>query len=215
MRRRRSVPLAAGAISIGALGLAIAHEFSPRLVWNASASAPIGFYRIKAGAHPKMGEFVLVEPEPALEKFITERGYLPPKIPLIKRVAALSGDEVCRHDQAIFVAKIHVADALVFDSAGRKMPVWSGCVTLTSDEIFLLNAPESSLDGRYFGATKMSSVIGVAIPVLVWEKPQMIEGQRKNSKIKGPVHKRRRSQPARRFFCTRRNFRGAGRCSAL
>lgn len=172
MSRRRFIPLSAGAVSIGALGLVIAQEFSPRLVWNASASAPIGLYRIEAHARPRIGEFALVKPEPALETFITDRGYLPPEIPLIKRVAALSGDEICRHDQSIFVANIHVADALLFDSAGRKMPVWGGCVTLKSDEIFLLNAPENSLDGRYFGATKMNGVIGVAIPVLVWEKPK-------------------------------------------
>ena len=172
MRKRRFVPLAAGAVSIGALGLVIAQEFSPRLVWNASASAPIGLYKIKAGAHPRIGEFALVKPEPALETFITDRGYIPPKIPLIKRVAALPGDEICRHDEAILVANIHVADALFFDSAGREMPVWRGCVTLRSDEIFLLNAPENSLDGRYFGATRMTDVMGVAIPVLVWEKPR-------------------------------------------
>ncbi len=172
MRERRFIPLTAGAISIGALGLVTAHEFSPKIVWNASASAPIGLYRIKAGAHARIGDFVLVEPDPAFETFITERGYLPPKIPLIKRVAAFSGDEICRHDRAIFVANIHVADALLTDSSGREMPVWSACVTLKSGEIFLLNAPENSLDGRYFGATRMSSVIGVAIPVLVWEKPR-------------------------------------------
>lgn len=172
MSRRRCIPLAAGAVSIGALGLVIAHEFAPRLVWNASASAPIGLYRIKAHARPRIGEFVLVRPEPALETFITERGYLPPEIPLIKRVAARSGDKICRHDEAIFIAEIHVADALFFDSAGRKMPVWRDCVTLKSGEIFLLNAPENSLDGRYFGATRMSDIIGVAIPVLVWEKPR-------------------------------------------
>ncbi len=172
MSRRRFIPLAAGAVSIGALGLVIAHEFAPQIVWNASASAPIGLYAIKVGSRPWIGEFVLVEPEPGREKFITERGYLPPKIRLIKRVAALPGVEICRHDEAILIAKIHVADALFLDSAGREMPVWRGCVTLKSDEIFLLNAPENSLDGRYFGATKLSSVIGVAIPMLVWEEPR-------------------------------------------
>lgn len=172
MRIRRFVPLAAGAVSIGGLGLVIAHEFAPQMVWNASASAPIGLYRINAGAYPRIGDFALVKPEPALETFITDRGYIPPKIPLIKRVAARSGDKICRHDEAILVAKIHVADALFLDSAGRKMPVWSGCFTLKSDEIFLLNAPENSLDGRYFGATRMNDVIGVANPVFVWEEPR-------------------------------------------
>lgn len=172
MKFRRVLPLTAGAVSIVALGLAMATDFTPRLVWNASASAPIGLYRIKVGTRPRIGDFVLVELEPALEKFITERGYLPPKIPLIKRVAALPGDEVCRQNRAIFVGKIHVADALFLDSTGRKMPTWSGCFTLKCDEIFLLNAPENSLDGRYFSATKLSGVIGVAIPVLVWEEPR-------------------------------------------
>lgn len=170
MKFCRLLPLTAGAVSIVALGLAMAHEFSPRLVWNASASAPLGLYRVKVGAHPRIGDFVLVDPEPALEKYITERGYLPPKLPLIKRVAALSGAEICRRHQAILVAKIHVADALFFDSLGRAMPVWSGCFTLKSDEVLLLNVPEKSLDGRYFGATKISDVVGVAVPVLVWEE---------------------------------------------
>ncbi|MGE0409859.1 MAG: S26 family signal peptidase, partial [Amphiplicatus sp.] len=44
---------------------------------------------------------------------------------------------------------------------------WSGCFTLRSDEIFLLNDPENSLDGRYFGATELNDVIGVARAVWV------------------------------------------------
>ncbi len=169
MKNFRLVPLAVGAFSIAALGLAMAHEFTPRLVWNASASAPIGLYRIKVATRPRIGEFVLVKPEPALEKFIADRGYLPRKIPLIKQVAALPGDEICRQNQAISVAKIHVAHALFSDSIGRKMPIWSGCFRLKPDEVFLLNPHEKSLDGRYFGATKLTGVVGVAVPILVWE----------------------------------------------
>ncbi|MEQ1930137.1 MAG: S26 family signal peptidase [Parvularculaceae bacterium] len=170
MKSCRLLPMTAGAVSIAVLGLAMDHEFTPRFVWNASASAPIGLYAIKVGTRPRIGDFVLVEPEPGLEGFITERGYLPPKIPLIKRVAALPGDEVCRQNQAILVAKIHVADALFMDSVGRKMPVWSGCFTLKSDEMFLLNPHEKSLDGRYFGATKSNDVVGVAVPIQVWKE---------------------------------------------
>jgi type IV secretory pathway protease TraF len=39
---------------------------------------------------------------------------------------------------------------------------------LLKGEIFLLNSPANSLDGRYFGATKVEHVIGAAIPVLTW-----------------------------------------------
>lgn len=166
MRRTTLIPIAVGAVSITALGLASAVEFAPRIVWNASASAPIGLYKIETRA-PEIGDFVLVKPDAVLEEFITDRDYLPPEIPLLKRVAALAGDEICREESAIFIDGGHVADALFIDSLGREMPVWNGCFTLKGGEIFLLNAPEKSLDGRYFGATNGAQIIGIAIPVLV------------------------------------------------
>ena len=133
----------------------------------ASASAPIGLYRIERNERLEVGDFVLVRPEEALAKLIAERGYLPENIPLLKRVAAVPGDEICRESGAVFINKTRVAEALSFDSLGRKMPAWSGCFTLQSDELFLLNDPDRSLDGRYFGATKSRDVIGVARPVWV------------------------------------------------
>lgn len=154
------------AFSVGALGVASVVEFPPLVVWNASASAPIGLHRIERRAL-RLGEFALVKPEQALENFIVERGYLPEDVPLLKRVAAFSGSEICRDDEAIFVDGIHVAEALRSDSTGRVMPVWRGCFTLADDEVFLLNTPSNSLDGRYFGATKIDQVIGVAIPVWI------------------------------------------------
>lgn len=158
---------AASALAISALGVASAAEFAPRLVWNASSSAPIGLYRIEDRA-PQRGDFVLVDPGSALEKFIAGRGYLPEKIPLLKRLAALPGDEICRKSEAIFINKTFVAEARKFDSEGRILPSWSGCFTLHSGEVFLLNDHENSLDGRYFGATNVKDVIGVVIPL--WTK---------------------------------------------
>ena len=159
--------LAASGAAIAGLVLASAHPFAPMLVWNASASAPIGLYRIERNRSPEIGDFVLVRPDKTLERFIKERGYLPKDIPLLKRVAALAGDEICRHSEAIFINETRVADAQISDSFGRKMPSWSGCFTLKSGEILLLNDHEKSLDGRYFGATRMDEVIGLARAVWV------------------------------------------------
>ncbi|MFZ5619313.1 MAG: S26 family signal peptidase [Pseudomonadota bacterium] len=166
MRRTTLIPIAVGAVSITALGLASAVEFAPRIVWNASASAPIGLYRIEKRP-PKISDFVLVKPDAVLEEFITDRDYLPPEVPLLKRVAALSGARICREESAIFIDGRHVADALFIDSLGREMPVWNGCFTLKAGECFLLNVPEKSLDGRYFGTTNASEIVGVATPVWV------------------------------------------------
>jgi conjugative transfer signal peptidase TraF len=166
MKNSRFIPIGLGAVSIAALGVSSVVDCAPQLVWNASASAPIGLYRIERKP-PEIGDFVLVDPDENFVKLITERGYLPPDIPLLKRVAALAGDEICREKERIFLNTIHVADALLVDSAGQKMPVWSGCFSLRGDEVFLLNASEKSLDGRYVGATNGSQIIGIARPVWV------------------------------------------------
>ena len=169
MRRWAWKIVAISGAAIGALALASVVKFSPFLVWNASASAPIGLYRVERNERLEVGDYVLVKPDEALAKFITQRGYLSENIPLLKRVAAVPGDEICRQSEAILINKIHVADALNFDSLGREMPSWNGCFTLQSDEMFLLNDPENSLDGRYFGATNAVDAIGVAKPVWVRE----------------------------------------------
>ena len=169
MRTRcgKVVLLSAGA-AIAALGFSAFIHVTPRIVWNASKSAPIGFYRIDCRV-PQMGEFALVKPSGDAAKLISARGYLPVYTPLIKRVSAQQGDEICRDNERVFVNGKHAADALRVDSMGRAMPRCSGCFTLQDDELFLLNAHEQSLDGRYFGATNIGDVIGVAIPVFVKE----------------------------------------------
>lgn len=166
MKNLRFIPIGLAASCVAALVLVSAVDFTPQFVWNPSASAPIGLYRIERKP-PEIGDFVLVDSDENFVKLITERGYLPPDIPLLKRVAALAGDEICREKERIFLNTIHVADALLVDSAGQKMPVWSGCFSLRGDEVFLLNASEKSLDGRYVGATNGSQIIGIARPVWV------------------------------------------------
>ncbi len=164
MKLEARLPLLLAAAAIAALTVAIIVEFPPRIVWNGSKSAPRGVYILRQ-LPLEHGRFVLVNPPPAMKKFIERRGYLPPDTPLIKRVRGLPGDEVCREGDRIFINKIHVATALKADSMGRDMPHWSGCFTLQEDEIFLLNEHEKSLDGRYFRTVKRWRVIGTAYPL--------------------------------------------------
>jgi len=165
-RNDKAIVLGASVISIALLLIAIAVAFPPKLVWNASESAPMGLYLIR-NRQPVLGEFALVTPSKPVANFIAARGYLPGDTPLLKRVAALPGDEICRENMAVFVNGLHVADAQETDSLGRDMPQWSGCFTLNCSETFLLNGHPKSLDGRYFGATHVNDVIGVAAPVIV------------------------------------------------
>ena len=168
--RRRRLARRASLGAIGAVALLATAAFppAPRLVWNASASAPIGLYAVSPGARAKPGEMVIARlPEP-YRRLAATRRYLPMNVPLVKRVAAYAGDEVCAFGQEIFVNGRWIAERRTADGAGRPMPMWSGCVRLRGDQLFLLMDAPASFDGRYFGVTNGADIIGKAR--LLWAR---------------------------------------------
>jgi conjugative transfer signal peptidase TraF len=137
---------------------------TPRLVWNASASAPIGFYWRIAGA-PALGDLVLARAPLWARKLAAERAYLPLNVPIIKRVAAVAGHVVCASGDAISIDGRVVAYRRPADRMGRPLPKWEGCETLGAGEVFLLMTDTpASFDGRYFGVTGRHDIIGRLVP---------------------------------------------------
>ncbi|KTE19452.1 MULTISPECIES: S26 family signal peptidase [Sphingomonadaceae] len=150
------------------MGIAIASfvEFPKTFIWNASASTPIGLYRIDHPRHLAVTDLVAVRAPEAFADFMVERGYIGRGVPLMKRVAGLPGQEVCRRDHAITVDGAPMGDALDRDHLGRPLPDWQGCRRIAGGELFLMNwAVRDSLDGRYFGPMPVGAVIGRALPV--------------------------------------------------
>lgn len=161
--------LTLGMAALGLLGLPILDPPRPLLIYNASASAPLGFYRVLPAEPLRRGEFVLARTPDSVRELAAERDYLPATVPLVKRIAAVGGDTVCAIHRAITIDGRHVADQLVADSRGRPLPIWSGCQTLRPDEIFLLmQGVPDSFDGRYFGPIPVSAVIGRLVPLWLW-----------------------------------------------
>jgi type IV secretory pathway protease TraF len=98
-----------------------------------------------------------------------QRRYIPANVPLVKRVAAVAGDEVCALGQEIFVNGKWVVERRIADSKGRPMKWWSGCVRLRGGQLFLLMSDSpASFDGRYFGVTEGGLVVGKAR--LLWAR---------------------------------------------
>ncbi|MBV2147511.1 S26 family signal peptidase [Sphingobium sp. AS12] len=160
-------------IAIGATGAAIllasaAFPPTPRLVWNASASAPIGLYSVAPKSLAEPGDMVIARVPETFRRLAGTRRYLPTNVPLVKRVAAAAGDEVCALGQEIFVNGHWIAERRVTDGAGRAMPMWSGCVRLRGRQLFLLMDAAASFDGRYFGVTEGTDVVGKAR--LLWAR---------------------------------------------
>jgi conjugative transfer signal peptidase TraF len=168
--RRRTLGKRMAAATIGmalVLGSAV---FPPalRLVWNASASAPIGLYSVSPGGLAQPGDMVIARVPESHRRLAATRRYLPMNVPLVKRVAAAAGDEVCALGQEIFVNGRRIAERLAADGAGRPMPSWSGCVRLRGRQLFLLMNAPASFDGRYFGVTEGRDIIGKAR--LLWSR---------------------------------------------
>lgn len=135
------------------------------LIWNASASAPIGLYAVQPADHLDVTDLVAVMPPPLIAEFLADRGYLPNGMPLLKRILALPGQTICRDGLDILAYGSTYGRARERDNAGRKLPVWQGCRRIADDELFLMNDPPDSVDGRYFGPFPRRSVIGRALPV--------------------------------------------------
>lgn len=138
----------------------------PRILWNASASLPIGLYALAPPEPLAVGDLVAVTLPLEHAEWVAERGYLGRSALLLKRVAALPGAEVCRIDSEVLIDGTAVATALETDRHGRPMPAWQGCAVLDAHQRFLLLAETpDSLDGRYFGPTDAASIVARARPV--------------------------------------------------
>ena len=101
-----------------------------------------------------------------------QRGYLPTRIPLLKRVGAVAPQEVCIADGSVRIDGVPSAAVLRADRWGRPLPSWQQCRRLRPGELFLLSVTNpASFDSRYFGPVSAAAVIGVARPVWLESRP--------------------------------------------
>lgn len=142
----------------------------PVVIYNASGSAPLGFYYLDRRL-PEKGELAVLKPAPAIALLLIAHEILPVPVPLLKQVAAAANDEVCRSRQpsdAISVNGKVLAEVQMNDRAGRPLPVWDGCMRLVDGEYFLLQPHPFSFDSRYFGPVLRCDILGVARPIWTW-----------------------------------------------
>lgn len=165
VRRQRIVRCAATGILCAIVTASAMIPPSPKLVWNASRSAPLGLYRV-IPFHPlRRGDMVVARLAPAAARIAASRGYLPIGVPVVKRVAGMPGDRICADGVLVSINGRPVAARLAADSRGRRLPVWHGCITLDGRHYLLLNESLRSFDGRYFGPTDASAIVGLASPI--------------------------------------------------
>jgi len=163
-------PLVCAAIPVLALAVASTVGLPKKLIYNASASAPIGLYWLDHQPIER-GDYVLVRVPERVRRLVEQRGYLPADVPLVKRVAGVDGDEICRDGRVISINGNTVTVAERADGLGRPLPDWQGCHILTEQTVFLLQDHPQSFDGRYFGPVDRRLIVGRATKLrFPWRK---------------------------------------------
>ena len=72
------------------------------LVWNTTASVPVGLY-VVSRATPRRGDLFVIQLPPEMETLAVSRAILTPNTPVLKPIAALFGDRVCRLGAAVTI----------------------------------------------------------------------------------------------------------------
>ena len=172
--RARIVLASLSACGLAALAWASFVSPLPRFTYNPSDSVAVGWYRIEPFDHradslprPLSVDSIVLVPLPAeAAALAAQRGYLPTRVPLLKRIGAVAPQEVCIAGGIVHIDGVPSAAVLRADRLGRPLPSLQLCRRLKPGELFLLSTTNpASFDSRYFGPVSASTVIGVAHPV--------------------------------------------------
>lgn len=157
------------AFGVAAIALPVAMTPPVRLVYNATASAPLGWYVVVPVQEAGVGDVVLAHLPSSAARFADERHYLPESVPILKRVGAVAGQWVCVRNGVLTVDRELPVRLLERDGFGRPLTPWRGCHALKVDELFLLSHDSpASFDSRYFGPIPRRLVIGRAVALWTW-----------------------------------------------
>lgn len=151
---------------LGATGLVLLAKAAPAL-WlvNESSSVPRGLY-LRSPAAPAVGQIVAVTPPPAARSYLASLG-AGPDARLLKRIAATSGEVVCRLGPAMTWPR-GVQMARPRDRLGRPLPAWTGCRRLGVGEVLVVGDTAASFDSRYFGPVPSGAIVGAYREIWRW-----------------------------------------------
>lgn len=132
-------------------------------VWNSSSSVPEGLYAVRHVTRLRRGDLVVGWAPSWARDLASRRRYLPFRIPIVKPIAAIGGDLVCARGSFVLINGKRAARRLRSDTARRPLPQWEGCRRLRAGTYLLLAPASASFDGRYFGTSLASDIIGRAV----------------------------------------------------
>ncbi|OYU74984.1 MAG: signal peptidase I [Alphaproteobacteria bacterium PA3] len=140
----------------------------PPVILNETPSMAKGAYlRVGEVEGLKRGDIIAMPMNNTARNYLVKKLGYPKDTMLIKRVAGLSGDLVCRQGSVVTINKRTVVAALS-DHQGNSLPAWFGCRTVSTNEVFILGDNPSSFDSRYFGPVSRSELVGIYRAAITW-----------------------------------------------
>ena len=161
----RLMVLAAAPISAAALlAASLPH---PLLLWNQTASEPVGLY-VRSSTTLRPGVIIAFRAPASAFPYADQRmGYLR-RVPILKAIAAREDDRVCTNGGVLVIKGQRRGLVFDLDSHGDHLPTWRGCRRLTHGEVFVFSdRVPNSFDSRYYGPIRQTSIVGVFEPLLV------------------------------------------------
>jgi len=133
---------------------------------NESRSLPRGLYVRRPGEDIERGGTAAAVQPGIARSYLGSLG-APDDMVLLKRVAAVGGDLVCRKGDRVTTP---TAESLVLerDRRGVRLASWAECRRLGTDEVFLLGDTPGSYDSRYFGPVDRTELRGAFTAVATW-----------------------------------------------
>ena len=131
---------------------------------NLSPSVPVGVYRLARLTPPLARGTLVLLPLP-----VAVRPWHRAGAPLLKPVAAVAGDEVCVQEGTLWVAGTSYGPVYA-EADGKPLPHLEGCQTVPEAQVLLASAAPRSLDGRYFGLTRVAELTARAVPLVTWRE---------------------------------------------
>ena len=140
----------------------------PPVILNETPSMAKGAYvRVDDVAKLKRGDIIVMPMNGQFRDYRVKKLGYPKDTMLIKRVAGIPGDLVCRQETAVIIGHKAVVVAQM-DRHGNPLPAWGGCRILLPNEVFLLGDHASSFDSRYFGPVTRDQLVGIYRAAVTW-----------------------------------------------
>lgn len=222
-RRRFSVAwvwaVAAGCVAL----FVVAARARDAVLYNHSPSIPVGLY-LRADAPIERGVIVTVRARDVALTYANQRAFTDDGDRFIKRVVGVAGDTVCAEGSVVTLDGWVTAHRQERDSAGRLLPSWSGCRTLTAGELLLLGDTEDSFDGRYWGPVHTAQIEGVWRPLFadsseqvttMWVTGRMWDGRQDKRAARGHPKRLRALSFARPVRNSTARATGRGSCERV